>query len=46
LANIGNSAPYFSRANARISSFVPGSWAPNWLQGKPRTLKPRPLWVS
>ena len=45
LANIGNCASYLERANSRISSFVPGSWAPNWLQGKASTEKPR-AWLS
>ncbi len=38
--DIGKLAPYFERANSRTSSFVPGSWAPNWLQGKASTWKP------
>jgi hypothetical protein len=25
-------------ANALISASVPGSWAPNWLQGNPNTV--------
>ena len=32
-----------------ISSAEPGSWAPNWLQGTPTTLKPLPsnrFWIS
>src|SRR5262249_20093506 len=32
--------------NCFISSFVPGSWAPNWLQGNPSTAKPLSLYFS
>jgi len=37
----GKVAPYLPRANSRISEAEPGSWPPNWLQGKARTQKPR-----
>jgi hypothetical protein len=30
---------YLLFANSRISSSLPGSCAPNWLQGKPRTFR-------
>src|SRR5690606_24736628 len=32
--------------NVAISSGEPGSCAPNWLQGKPRTAKPRSAYFS
>lgn len=34
LLNIGNSALNLVQANCLISGFDPGSWPPNWLQGK------------
>ena len=32
--------PYFSVTKALISASVPGSSQPNWLQGKPSTVRP------
>ena len=29
-----------SEQSSAISSWVPGSWPPNWLHGNPRTVKP------
>merc|ERR1719235_2193992 len=42
LAMTGNLAP-FRWANCSTSAFVPGSCAPNWLQGKARISRPSPL---
>src|SRR5262245_47119275 len=36
----GNCTPYVVLQNVLISSAVPGSCAPNWLQGIPSTAKP------
>src|SRR6478609_4322937 len=41
LANIGNVTSYLLSQNASIALASPGSCAPNWLQGKPSTAKPR-----
>jgi len=38
--NRGKVQSYFEVANSRISASVPGSCAPNWLHGNPRTAKP------
>ena len=40
LANIGKVTPKVRSQNDAISVSSPGSCPPNWLQGKPRTLKP------
>src|SRR5258705_9396000 len=39
-SNSGKLTSYFDSQNSRICSLVPGSCAPNWLQGKPSTVKP------
>src|SRR2546423_4936532 len=46
LSNSGKLTLYFDEQNCLISSFVPGSCPPNWLQGKPRTVKPLSLYFS
>ena len=40
----GGGKPRFA-AKAAISSAVPGSWEPNWLQGKARITRPRAAYV-
>ena len=37
---MGYSALKRVQANSTISSFVPGSWAPNWLHGNAKISKP------
>ncbi len=41
LSSIGKVTPYVVEQKVEISSDEPGSWPPNWLQGTPRTVKPR-----
>ena len=38
--------PYVVEQKVWISSAVPGSWPPNWLHGKPRTVKPFSPYVA
>lgn len=40
LSKIGNSALNRVQANCLISGFEPGSWPPNWLQGKAKISNP------
>src|SRR5947199_289238 len=40
-SNNGKVTSYCVLQNSKISPASPGSWAPNWLQGKPSTEKPR-----
>ncbi len=35
----GKVTPYEDLANCLMDWLLPGSWAPNWLQGKPRIVK-------
>src|SRR4029077_4689598 len=43
---MGNVTLYFREQKVLISSFVPGSWAPKLLAGKPTMTKPWSLYLS
>src|SRR5688572_18867468 len=45
LANIGKSMAYWLTQNSAICLFEPGSWPPKSFIGKPRTTRPRDLYL-
>ncbi len=42
----GKVTPKFRSQKAAISASLPGSWWPNWSQGKPRISSPAARWRS